>query len=320
MRRRALIASALAAPALAQAQPRSITIMCPFAAGGPTDLISRLMAEFMGPHLEAQMVVENVTGAGGTIAAARVAQARPDGSTLLMHHIGLASAATLYRRLPFNVEESFAPIGLVTEVPQMVVARADFPAANLNELLAKMRSEGDKLTIGHSGQGSSDHLAGMLLQREAGTNLTAVGFRGSAPATTELMAGRLDLYAGQATILAPLVRENRVRAFAVASETRLPGPVLDGVPTALEGGHGDLTMSVWHALYAPRGTDEALVNRFSVALQRALQAPRVIQRFAELVTVPVVAERATPEYHRRFLAAEVARWRPIIQASGAYAD
>ncbi len=320
MRRRALLASGLALPSLAHAQSRTITIMCPFAAGGPTDLISRLMAEYMSPHIEAQMVVENVTGAGGTIAAARVAQSRPDGTTLLMHHIGLASAATLYRRLPFNVEESFAPIGLVTEVPQMVVAKPDFPAANLAELLARMKAEGDKLNIGHSGQGSSDHLAAMLLQKEAQTNVTAVGFRGSAPATTELMAGRLDLYAGQATILAPLIRESRVRAYAVCSEARLPGPMLDQVPTAQELGHGDLNMSVWHALYAPRGTDDALVQRYSTGLQKALQSPRVIQRFAELVTAPVSAERATPEYHRRFLASEVARWRPIIQASGAYAD
>jgi tripartite-type tricarboxylate transporter receptor subunit TctC len=171
-------------PLRAQAMPRNITIICPFAPGGPTDLISRLMAESMGPFLDAQMVVENVTGAGGTIGAARVANARPDGAVLLMHHIGHAGAASLYRRLPYNVEDSFATIGLVTEVPQMIVARPDFPANTVAELLAALRAGGERISIGNSGLGSSDHLAGMLLQREAATTLNTIGFRGSAPIAT----------------------------------------------------------------------------------------------------------------------------------------
>lgn len=326
MQRRALLASGLALPALSKAQaqapamPRNIAIICPFAPGGPTDLISRLMAEAMGPFLEAQMVVENVTGAGGTIGAARVANARPDGSVLLMHHIGHAGAASLYRRLPYNVEDSFSTIGLVTEVPQMIVARPDFPATSLAELLAAMRAGGDRLSIGNSGLGSSDHLAGMLLQRAAATTLNTIGFRGSAPISTELMASRLDVYAGQGTILAPLARDGRIKAFAVTSETRLPGPVLDAVPTVIEAGHRDLLMSVWHGMYAPRATPPELVERLSAALRQAIQQPRVVARFAELVTEPVPQDRATPAYHKQFLAAEVARWRPLIQGAGAFAD
>jgi len=319
MHRRTLLAIGLAMPALAQS-PRNITIICPFAPGGPTDLISRLMAEAMGPPLEAQIVVENVTGAGGTIGAARVANARPDGSVLLMHHIGHAGAASLYRRLPYDVVEGFAPLGLVTEVPQMVVSRPDFPAGTLAELLAAMRTGGERLSIGNSGLGSSDHLAGMLMQREAPATLNTIGFRGSAPIATELMASRLDVYGGQGTILAPLVREGRLKAFCVMSETRLPGPMLDTIPTAIEAGHPNLVMSVWHGMYAPKDTPPALVERLSAALRTAIQAPRVIQRFAELVTEPVPQERATPAYHRQFLAAEVARWRPLIQAAGSFAD
>ena len=321
MQRRILLAATLAAPALAQtAAPRNITIVCPFAPGGPTDLISRLMAEAMGPPLEAQIVVENVTGAGGTIGAARVAAARPDGSVLLMHHIGHAGAASLYRRLPYDVVDGFAPIGLVTEVPQMVVSRPDFPANNLAELLAAMRAGGERLSIGNSGLGSSDHLAGMILQQEARATLNTIGFRGSALIVTELMASRLDVYGGQGTILAPLVREGRVKAHCVMSETRLPGPGLDSVPTAAQAGHPNLLMSVWHGMYAPRATPAELVERLAAALRLAIQSPRVIQRFSELVTEPVPQERATPAYHRQFLAAEVARWRPLIQAAGAFAD
>ncbi len=322
MQRRALLASSLALPALAQglAMPRNIAIICPFAPGGPTDLISRLMAESMGPFLEAQIVVENVTGAGGTIGAARVANARPDGSVLLMHHIGHAGAASLYRRLPYNVEDSFSPIGLVTEVPQMIVSRPDFPANTLAELLAALRAGGERISIGNSGLGSSDHLAGMLLQREAQTTLNTIGFRGSAPISTELMASRLDVYGGQGTILAPLARDGRIKPYAVCSETRLPGPVLDAVPTVLEAGHPNLLMSVWHGMYAPRATPDELVERFSAALRQAIQQPRVVQRFAELVTAPVPQERATGAYHKQFLAAEVARWRPLIQGAGAFAD
>ena len=319
MQRRTLLATGLALPALAQA-PRNIVIVCPFAPGGPTDLISRLMAEAMGPPLEAQIVVENVTGAGGTIGAARVAQARPDGSVLLMHHIGHAGAASLYRRLPYDVVEGFAPLGLVTEVPQMVVSRPDFPATTLAELMAAMRAGGDRISIGNSGLGSSDHLAGMLMQQEARTTLNTIGFRGSAPISTELMASRLDVYGGQGTILAPLVRDGRIKAYAVMSETRLTGPVLDAVPTAAEAGFPSLLMSVWHGMYAPRATPVELVERLSAALRLAIQSPRVIQRFAELVTAPVPLERATPDYHRQFLAAEVARWRPLIQAAGSFAD
>lgn len=319
MYRRTLLVASLAAPALAQAL-RNITIVCPFAPGGPTDLISRLMAEAMGPPLEAQIVVENVTGAGGTIGAARVASARPDGSVLLMHHIGHAGAASLYRRLPYDVVEGFAPLGLVTEVPQMVVARPDFPANTLAELLAAMRAGGDRISIGNSGLGSSDHLAGMIMQQEARTTLNTIGFRGSAPISTELMASRLDVYGGQGTILAPLVRDGRIKAYCVMSETRLPGPVLDTVPTAAEAGHPSLLMSVWHGMYAPRATPADLVERLSVALRVGIQSSRVIQRFAELVTAPVPLDRATPAFHRQFLATEVARWRPLIQAAGSFAD
>jgi tripartite-type tricarboxylate transporter receptor subunit TctC len=323
--RRGVIAAALAAPAIARAQTaalpdRPISIVVPFAPGGPTDTLSRLIAEQLSSLLQHSVVVENTAGAGGTLGAARVAQARPDGSLLLMHHIGHASAATLYRRLPYDALTSFEPIGLVTEVPQVIISRPNFPAADLAALLATIRAEGEKLTLANAGLGGSDHLAGMLLQREAGQAVTTVGFRGAAPIIPEIIAGRVDLYVGQGTVLVPFVRDRSVKAYAVTSDTRLPAPVMDRVPTVIEAGFPGLRITVWHGLYAPRGTPRALVERFSRALQTALVAPRVVQRFADLATTPVSADRATPDVHRAFLASEIERLRPVILAAGSFAD
>ncbi|MCK8782831.1 tripartite tricarboxylate transporter substrate-binding protein [Roseomonas sp. NAR14] len=332
-RRTLLITTGLAVPGIlaprhraaaqggaADVPDRPVTIVVPFAAGGPTDTVTRLVAEAMGRDLGQTVVVENVTGAGGTIGAARVANARPDGATLLMHHIGHATAATLYRRLPYNVQTSFEPIGLVTEVPVLVTAHPGFPAETLPELLAVMRRDGERLNLANAGIGGSDQLAGLLLMRAAGAKVTEVSFRGTAPALTELIAGRVDLYCGQATGLVPAVRDRQIRAYAVTTARRLTGPGLGDIPTVVELGQPELQVSVWHALYAPRGTPPAMVQRFSRALQAALRDPKVVERFADLVTEPVAPERATPEAHRQFLAAEVARWRPIIQAAGVYAD
>ncbi len=325
MHRRTLIAAAiplaLAAPAVVRAQQsfpsRPVAVIVPFSAGGPTDVISRIVAEGMAKDLGQPVVVENVTGAGGTIAAGRVAQARPDGHTLMMHHIGHASAATLYRKLPYNVLESFAPLGLVSDAAMTLVARPDFPASDLAGFMAEIKKQGDKLTLAHSGLGAANHLCGMLLQHTAGTALTGVVFRGSAPAITDMMAGRIDVFCDQATNTAPFLRDGRIKGYAETLPERVPG--LD-LPTTAEAGQPSLLMSTWHGLYAPKGTPPEVQERLSAAIRAALREERLRQRFAELVTAPAADERATPAYHRRFLAEEVARWRPIIQAAGQYAD
>lgn len=320
-RRAALLAAPallLAVPARAQGFPdRPISLVVPFTAGGPTDVIARLIAEPMGRELGGSVVVENVTGGGGTIAAARVASARPDGHTLLFHHIGHATTATLYRRLPYDVERSFAPLGIVSNAAMTVIARPDFPATDLAGLLAEIRRRGDALNLGHSGLGGANQLCGMLLQREAGTAMTPIVYRGSAPAITELVAGRLDVFCDQATNTAPFIRDNRVRSYAVTLAQRVPGLEL---PTTREAGSPDLAMSTWHGVYAPAGTPEAVQERLAAAIRVALKDPRLLQRLGELVTEAAPPEQATPAFHRRFLAEEVARWRPIIQAAGQYAD
>jgi len=289
----------------------------PFAAGGPTDVLARLVSEGMGRDLGQAVVVENVTGGGGTIAAGRVANARPDGTTLLFHHLGHSTAPTLYRKLPYDVQASFAPLGLVSDAAMTIVARPDFPAEDLAGVLALIRQRGDTLTLANSGLGGANHLCGMLLQQAAGASLTPVVFRGSAPAITELMAGRIDLFGDQATNTAPFLRDGRVKGYAVTLPQRVPG--LD-LPTTAEAGAPTIAMSTWHGMYAPRATPAEACAQLSAALRTALREERLLARFAELVTEPASQECATEAYHARFLAEEVARWRPIIQAAGQYAD
>ena len=262
MRRRimlATMASALAAPAVRAQQPpfpnRTVTVLVPFAAGGPTDAITRLVAEGMSRDLGQPVVVENATGAGGTIAANRLAQAKPDGYTLMMHHIGLAATATLYRKLPFSVTESFAPLGLASEAAMTLVARPDFPAADFQGFMAEIKRRGTDLTLAHAGLGGANQLCGMLLRQAAGTALTAVPYRGSAPALTELMSGRIDVFCDQATNTIGPIRENRIKAYAVTSPGRVPG--LDALPTTAEVGQPSIAMTTWHGLYAPRATPPA---------------------------------------------------------------
>lgn len=315
----AILGAGLAArPAQAQADfpSRPVTLIAAGAAGGPTDVITRIVADSMGRHLGQPVVVEAI--GGSTVGPQRGATARPDGYTLLLNNIGFAASATLYRRLPYNVLESFAPLGLVSEAAMTLIARPGFAAEGLAGALDALRQRGDALNLAHAGLGSAAHLCGMLVQQAAGAQATAVVFRGTAPAIAELMAGRIDLLCDQATNTVPYIRDGRVLAYSVSSPARLAA--LPAVPTVAEGGHPGLAMSTWHALYAPAGTPEPVQEVLSAALRGALGEARLRERFASLATEPASAERATIAFHRRFLAEEVARWRPIIQAAGAFAD
>ena len=320
--RRALFGSALAMPfignpAAGQGFPsRPLNILVPFAAGGPTDMIARLLAEGMSRDLGQPVTAENVTGAGGTIAAARVAQSRPDGHTLLIHHIGLAAAATLYRQLPFSIERGLAPLGVVSHTGMAFVSRPDFPARDLPGFMAVLREQGDRLNLGHSGLGGSNQLCGMLLQHAAGRSATTIVFRGSAPAMTEMMAGRLDISCEQATVAAPFARDGRIKAYGVTLAERIPG---FDVPTAREQGV-DLIMSAWHGLYAAAGTPPEMQQRLAQAIRAALQQERLKQRFAETLTTVATEAEATASHHAQFLASEIARLRPLIVAAGEFAD
>jgi tripartite-type tricarboxylate transporter receptor subunit TctC len=264
------------------------------------------------------VVVENVGGAGGTLGAARVAQARPDGYTLLLHHIGMGTTPSLYRRLSYDAVAGFDPIGMVTEVPMTIIARKDLPANNLAELVALVRKERDKLNYANAGIGAASHLCGLLLQTAVDAPMTTVPYRGTGPAMTDLIGGKVDLMCDQTTNTTEQIRAGSVKVFAVTTPQRLAS--MPDVPTTAEAGLPGMEVTVWHALYAPKGTPAELVNRLSASLQTALREPRLVARFADLGTAPVAQDRATPAAARAFWQADIAKWRPVIEAAGQYAD
>ncbi len=325
LRRRALL-TLLAAPALAtapaRAQPawptQSISLVIPFAPGGPTDAVARLMAESLGRDLGQNVVVENAAGGGGTIGALRVAQARPDGHTLLLHNIGMATAPALYRRLPYDPLADFECIGLITPVPMVWVARPDFPARDFGAAIGHIRAQREGVNLAHAGLGSGSQLCGTLLQAQLQAPMTAIVFRGTGPIYPELLGNRVDLVCDQTTGAIPQIAGGKVHALAVASPRRLPQ--LPNVPTAAEAGLPGFEVTIWHGLYAPKGTPPAIIARANQALRASLADPRVIRRLDELGAAPEPVERVTPAAHRAYLVSEIARWRPLLQAAGEYAD
>jgi tripartite-type tricarboxylate transporter receptor subunit TctC len=306
-------------PAAAQPFPnRTITITVPFAAGGPTDTVTRLVAEAMGRDLKQSVVVENVGGGGGTLGAARVALARPDGYTLLLHHIGMSTTPTLYRRLAYDAVNGFEPIGLVTEVPMTIITKPNFAPNTLQEFIALAKREQMAINLANAGVGAASHLCGLLIQKALDVQLTTVPYRGTGPAMTDLMGGTVDVMCDQTTNTTEQINAKSVKVLAVTTAQRLA--VLPNVPTAQEAGFPGFEVTIWHGLYAPRGTPAEVVNRLSQALQFALRDEKLAQRFRELGTDVVSQDRATPAAHRDFWQADIAKWRPIIQAAGQYAD
>ena len=312
----ALLTLLLAGPALAQFPDRSITLVAAGAAGGPTDTITRILADAMAPHLGQAVVVEAI--GGSVVGPGRVAQARPDGYTLLVNNIGMAASATLFRRLPYDVPNAFAPLGLVSEAAMTIVTRPGFPGPDLAGVMATLKARGEAINMASAGISSASNLCALLVQHAAGAQATVVVFRGTAPAITEMMSGRLDILCDQATNTVPYIRDNRVVAWGVSSPARLPG--LPQVPTTAEAGFPSIAMSTWHGLYAPAGTPEAVQERLSAALRAALREERLRRRFADLLTDVPDEARSTTGFHTRFLREEIDRWRPIIQAAGQFAD
>jgi tripartite-type tricarboxylate transporter receptor subunit TctC len=320
----ALIASVAllaAAPLSAQAQnypTKNITMIVPFAAGGPTDTVARLLGQSMGKTLGQTIVVENVGGAGGTLGAARAAKAAPDGYTIFLHHIGHATSATLYRKLPYDTVGDFAPIGLVTDVPMTLVAKAGTPANTLAELVDYLKKNKDKVSYANAGVGAASHLCGMLFMSAIQTELTTVAYRGTGPAMNDLLGGQVDVMCDQTTNTTSQIKAGKIKVYAVTSPTRVPS--LPDVPTSTEAGLPALQVAVWHGLYAPKGTPKPVVDRLVAAVQTALEDPLIKDRFAELGTEPVAKDRATPEALAAHLKAEIAKWGPIIKNAGIYAD
>jgi tripartite-type tricarboxylate transporter receptor subunit TctC len=293
---------------------QNITIVVPFSAGGPTDTVTRLIAEPMAAKLGGKIVVQNVEGAGGTVGAGEVARAKPDGYTVLMHHIGMSTAPALYKNLGYKPLESFQTVGLVTEVPMTVVARKDFAPATLQDLVTHVKANADKVTLANAGIGAASHLCGLLFQTATGVKLQEVPYEGTGPALTDLVGGQVDFMCDQTTNTSGQISAGEVKAYAVTTPERVKS--LPDVPTTTEAGLPKLQVSVWHGLYVPTGTPQEVVQKLSEALKVALADQKVIDQMAKLGTAPVPAEDATPQAHRTKLEEQLGPWAKVIADSG----
>lgn len=309
----------LLAPALAQNYPsRAITLLVPFAAGGATDTVARVTAQSMSKLLGQPIVIENALGAGGTIAATRASRADPDGYTLLIHHIGISTAATLYRNLSYDTKTAFAPIGLVTNAPMTIIGRPDLPPDSLRELVAYIQANGDKMTFGNAGLGAASHLCGMLFMTAVNKQILAIPYKGNAPVMNDLIAKQIDLTCDQTTNTTQPIAAKLVKSYAITTLTRLSS--MPDLPTADEAGLKGFEVAAWHGIYAPKGTPDAIVQKLSRTLQEALRDPDLIKRFNNINTEPVAQDQATPQALHATLVSEVDRWAPIIKAAGQFAD
>jgi tripartite-type tricarboxylate transporter receptor subunit TctC len=307
------------APLNAQEYPNKvITMVVPFAAGGPTDTVARLIAAPMSKTLKQQVIVENVGGAGGTIAANRVAKASPDGYALLIHHIGHSTAPALYQKLPYDAINDFEPIALINEVPMTLVAKKDLPPNNLKDLIVYLKANKDKINLANAGLGAASHLCGMLFMSAIDTNFTTVPYNGTGPAMNDLLGGQVDLMCDQTTNTTSQIKAEKIKVYGVTTLKRVAS--LPKVPTLDEAGLKGFEVSVWHGLYAPKGTPKPIIDKLTKALQEALKDDNVKQRFGELGTEPIAQDLATPDALRKHLKAEIDKWGPIIKKAGAYAD
>jgi tripartite-type tricarboxylate transporter receptor subunit TctC len=310
-------ALALAATAANAFPDKPISVVVPFAAGGPTDVVARNLSQAMGTQLKGTLVVENVGGAGGTIGAGKVARAAGDGHTLLFHHIGMSTAPSLYRKLDFKPLDDFIPIGAVVDVPMTLIAKPQMAATNAKELVAYIKANKDKVNMANAGIGSASHLCGLLLQSSLKTELTTVPFQGTGPAMTALLGGQVDLLCDQSTNTTGQIKGGKVKAYAVTSKGKLANfPELPPLGTELPG----FEVGVWHILYAPKNTPAAVVGQLQTALQAALKDPGFINKMKELGAEIMPADKQNSAAAKALLSAEIAKWSPIIQAAKVYAD
>ena len=297
---------------------QTITLIVPYAAGGASDTVARIIAESMSQTLGQQMIVENVGGASGSIGAARVARADPDGYTVMLHTPSQATNTLLFRKLPYDPKTAFQPLGVVTETPMTVVGKADLPPNSAAELLVYIRTNKDAITIGNAGLGGPSYLCGMLIMSMLDTPMTPVSYKGVGPAMIDLLGGQIDLMCDQATNTISHVRAGKIKAYAVTTTNRIPE--LPDLPTLDEAGLKGFETTVWHGLYAPAGVPQEAVDKLVGALRTAVQDPQVKTRLADLATVPVAPERASPEALQTTYEAEIAKWGPLVEAAGVYAD
>lgn len=297
---------------------KPIALVVPFAAGGPTDAVARMIAIPMGKALGQTVLVENAAGAGGTIGAAKVARAAPNGYTILLHHLGMSTAPALYKKLAFDPLKDFEYIGQVVDVPMTLLARKDFPAANFAELQAYIKANGNKVSLANAGLGAVSHLCGLLFMSQVGVELNTIPYSGTGPAMNALLGGQVDLLCDQTTQTVPLIKDGRVKVYGVTSLNRLSA--LPNVPTLNEQGFKGFEVKVWHGMYAPKGTPAPVLEKLNAALRVTMQDPMVVQRLADLSSDIAPMDKISPAGLKMHLEAEINKWAPVIKKAGIYAD
>ncbi|CAN5425935.1 tripartite tricarboxylate transporter substrate-binding protein [soil metagenome] len=298
-----------------------ITIVVPFAAGGPTDRVARDLAEAMRKPLGGiSIVIDNAAGAGSTIGNAKVARARPDGYTLLVTHVGMATTPVLYRKLPYNYETDFEYLGMINDVPMTLIGKPQLEAKNFSELRSWITKNSGKVNLGNAGIGSASHLCGLLFQSELKAEMTTVPYKGTAPAIADLLGGQIDILCDQTTNTTSQIEAKKVKAYGVTTMKRLTTPALKDVPTLDESGLKNFQVTIWHGLYAPKGTPAPVLKALNDALKVALKDPEFITKEEGLGAVIVNDKRVEPAEHKKFVMSEVARFGPVIKAAGVYAD
>jgi tripartite-type tricarboxylate transporter receptor subunit TctC len=310
----------LSTAALAEFPEKPVVLVVPFAAGGPSDRIARDVAEAMRKHLPQPVIVENAAGAGGTVGVAKVARSNADGYTLLVHHIGMATAPALYRKLTYKVPDDFEYLGLINESPSTVITRPTMEANNFDELRKYIAANPGKLNLAHAGLGSASHLCGLMLQSALKADMVTIAYKGTAPAMSDLLGGQVDIMCDQATNAVPQIEAGRVKLYAVTSAQRSSQPAIASAPTLAEAGLPGFNVSIWHGLYAPKGTPAEVLGKLNGALRAALKDPDFIRK-QEALGVSVVSDgRLEAAGHKKFVEDEMARWSVVIKAAGQYAD
>ncbi|EON20708.1 ABC transporter substrate-binding protein [Cupriavidus necator] len=311
----AFSAGALAADAYPS---KPITLVVPFSAGGPTDVVSRALGQAMSKDLGQSVVVENKLGAGGTVAAAFVARAQPDGYTILIHHNGMATAPALYKKLSYSPMKDFEYIGQVADVPMTLLGRKDLPPANAAELIKYVSQNKEKVSLANAGLGAVSQLCGLLFEEAVKVKMTSIPYQGTGPALTALLGGQVDLLCDQTTSTLPHINANRVKLYGVTTPSRIKA--LPNAPTLQEGGLKGFSMKVWHGIYAPKGTPPEVTARLTRALQQALKDPAVAKRLDDLGAEVVPVDKQTPEGLRTWLKSESDKWQPLLKTMKVEAD
>lgn len=297
---------------------KPVSLIVPFAAGGPTDVVARSLAASMSRTLGQTVLVENKLGAGGTVAASFVARAAPDGYTFFIHHNGMATAPALYRKLAYNPLTDFEFVSQAVDVPMTLLARKDFPANNLQEMIAYVKANQSKINLANAGLGAVSQLCGMMFERAIGVKLTAVPFQGTAPAMNALLGGQVDILCDQTTQTIPQIKAGAVKFYGVTTRSRIKA--LPDAPTLAEQGLKDFEVIVWHGIYAPKGTPKPILEKMNAAVRTALKDPDVMRRMADLGAEIAPDSKLSPEGLQTWLKSEIDKWGPIIRSSGTFAD